>query len=155
MNKITLKEKVEILKKVDLFKEFTDYVLSGIADVMEEINLKAGERIITQGEEGNCMFILVEGKAKVHENDIKIAEVEALSILGEMALLTSEPRIANVTLVEDSHLLTLNREAFEVISEDNLDFYKSIVKLLISKLQKQNTELIGIAKNARKVLSSF
>lgn len=155
MTQLIIKNKVEILKKVEIFKDFTDYVLKSIADVMEEVEVQKGTNIVTKGEEGKNMYILYEGKAKVHDDDVKIADVEPVSIIGEMALLTSEPRNATITAVEKCKLLSLNQHAFELISEDNIDFYKSIVKILIKKLQKQNNELIDFSRGYRKILATF
>ncbi|MFN0048540.1 MAG: cyclic nucleotide-binding domain-containing protein [Cytophagales bacterium] len=154
MSNSTIKNKIEVLRNVEIFKDFTDYVLKSIADVLEEVEVKKGDNIVTKGEEGRCMYILFEGKAKIHDDEVKIADVEAVSIIGEMALLTSEPRNATITVTENAKLLLLNQNAFELISEDNVDFYKSIVKILIKKLQTQNNELIEFSRNARKILAS-
>jgi len=150
---IPTKDKIEVLRRVEIFKDFTDYVLKSIADVLDEIEVKKGDDIITKGEQGKCMYILFQGKAKIHDDEVRIADVEPVSIIGEMALLTSEPRNATITATETSRLLVLNQNAFELISEDNIDFYKSIVKILIKKLQKQNNDLIEFSRTARKILA--
>ncbi len=155
MSNLHLKDKIEILRQVEIFRDFTEYVLKSIADVLEEIEVKKGDHVLTKGEEGKCMYILFEGKAKIHDDEVKIADVAPVSIIGEMALLTSEPRNATVTATENCKLLVLNQNAFELISDDNIDFYKSIVKILIKKLQNQNMELIEFSKNARKILATF
>ncbi len=150
---IPTKDKIEVLRRVEIFKDFTDYVLKSIADVLDEIEVKKGDDIITKGEQGKCMYILFQGKAKIHDDEVRIADVEPVSIIGEMALLTSEPRNATITATETSRLLVLNQNAFKLISEDNIDFYKSIVKILIKKLQKQNNDLIEFSRTARKILA--
>ncbi len=150
---IPTKDKIEVLRRVEIFKDFTDYVLKSIADVLDEIEVKKGDDIITKGEQGKCMYILFQGKAKIHDDEVRIGDVEPVSIIGEMALLTSEPRNATITATETSRLLVLNQNAFELISEDNIDFYKSIVKILIKKLQKQNNDLIEFSRTARKILA--
>lgn len=155
MAQLLIKERIEILRKVEIFRDFTEYVLKSIADVMEEIEVRKMDNIITKGEEGKCMYILFSGKAKIHDDEVKIADVDPVNIIGEMALLTSEPRNATITATETCKLLVLNQNAFELISEDNIEFYKAIVKILIKKLQKQNMELIEFSRNARKILATF
>ena len=155
MAQLHLNEKVEVLKKIELFSDFTDYVLKEIANVMEEIEVKKGITIINKNEDGNCMYVLYSGSVKIHDEDNKIAELHSVNIIGEMSLLTSEPRNASVTSIEDCKLLSLNQQAFDVISEDNLEFYKAIVRVLIKKLQRQNFELIEFSKNARRIMSLF
>jgi CRP-like cAMP-binding protein len=150
-----IQEKLEILKSTEIFKDFTDYVLKSIAEVLDDVEVKKGENIINMGEEGKNMYILYKGQAKIHADDVKIAEVFPVTILGEMALLTSEPRNASVTAEEDCKLLSLSKNAFDLISEDNIDFYKSIVVTIIKKLQKQNNELIEFSRNTRKILATF
>jgi len=130
-------------------------VLKSIIDVLEEVSVNEGNTFINKGEEGTCMYVLCSGKLRVHDEDAKIAEVEPMSVIGEMAILTTEPRLASVTAIQDSKLLKINQTEFEVLAEDNVEFYKSIVKMLISKLQKQNLELAEFARNARRIASLF
>jgi CRP/FNR family cyclic AMP-dependent transcriptional regulator len=155
MSKLSFSEKVAILKRTEVFEGFPDMVLKSISDVVEEVSVNEGNTFIYKGEEGTCMYILFKGKLKVHDEDAKIAEVEPVSVIGEMAILTTEPRTASVTAMEDSKLLKINQTEFEILSDDNIDFYKSIVKLLINKLQKQNAELAEFARNARRIASLF
>lgn len=155
MSKISLNDKLEILKKTDLFEGFTDLVLKSIADIVEVVSIKEGLTFIKKGEQGDCMYILFEGKVKIHDDDAKIAEIEPIGLIGEMAILMTDQRTASVTTLENSILLKITRNEFEVLAEDNVDFYKSMVKLLIKKLQKQNNELIDFARNARRIMSLF
>lgn len=148
-------EKLEILKKTEIFSDFTEYVLKSISEVMEMVEVKKGDNIITKGEEGKHMFILFSGNAKIHADEVKIADVSPVTIIGEMALLTSEPRNATVTAEEDCKLLVMSKNAFDLIAEDNIEFYKSIVVTIIKKLQKQNNDLIEFSRNTRKILATF
>ena len=155
MNQLSLKEKLAILKKTEIFEKFPEMILKSVADVVEEVKFTEGNTFIHKGDEGDCMYILYQGKLRVHDDDARIIDVEPTNVIGEMSILSTEPRSASVTALEDCKLLTISKADFDVLSEDNVDFYKSIVKLLIKKLQRQNSDLTEFARNARRIASLF
>ena len=75
--------------------------------------LKAGERIVTEGDEGQSYYAMISGKASVRAGQppVEIASLSSGSGFGEMSLLTGEPRAATVVAVDDCVLLELDREA--------------------------------------------
>lgn len=155
MSQLNFKEKLAILKKTEIFEDFPDMILKSVVDVVEEIKFNEGNTFIHKGEEGTCMYILYKGKLRVHDEDARIIDVDPTSVIGEMSILSTEPRSASVTALEDSKLLKINKIEFEVLADDNILFYKSIVNLLIKKLQRQNTDLTEFARNARRIASLF
>lgn len=138
----SVKEKAEILKNTEIFNNTPAMVLTEIAKVMEEISVPKGNEIIKKGELGDSMYVLCKGRAKVHEDEIVFTELFPIDIFGELSLLISEPRSASITTLEDSTLLSLSQEAFEVIMEDNADFYKGLIKTLVKRIQAQNKFLL-------------
>lgn len=155
MSQLSFKEKLAILKKTEIFENFPEMVLKSVVDLVEEVGFNEGNTFIHKGEEGNCLYILYKGKLRVHDDDARIVDVEPTNVIGEMAILSTEPRSASVTALEDSRLLLINKVEFEILCDDNILFYKSIVTLLIRKLQRQNSDLTEFARNARRIASLF
>lgn len=81
-----------------------------------------GETIIKQGEVGNCLYVIQEGKVAVfrenHEGEIKIAELSSPEFFGEMGLFEKDVRSATVRSLGNSRILTIDKK----------NFYKTIQK---------------------------
>ena len=108
----------EILVKVPFLSELEDQALSKIIDALTTVHFKKGDFIFKKGEVGDMFYILEKGTAKVHDigfGDTKFddIDIESGAYFGERALLTGEPRAANVTATSDCVCLALSREAFE------------------------------------------
>src|SRR5439155_1195365 len=84
--------------------------------IAEEQPLAAGDQVFAQGEPGDALYLIVEGKVKVHQGNKELVHLGERDVFGEMAVLDSEPRSASVTAVEDAVLLKIGRDDFRDIS---------------------------------------
>ncbi|MEZ4386437.1 MAG: mechanosensitive ion channel family protein [Candidatus Krumholzibacteriia bacterium] len=73
-----------------------------------------GEVLMAQGDAGESFHVLVSGRlqGRIAGPDEVTFEVGPGAVVGEMSLLTGEPRVATLTVAESSELLTFDREAF-------------------------------------------
>mmetsp|Transcript_28208 Transcript_28208/g.28494 ORF Transcript_28208/g.28494 Transcript_28208/m.28494 type:complete len:812 (+) Transcript_28208:132-2567(+) len=107
------------LSKVPLLSGLRPEEFQKIADSVEVVKYSPGDYIIKKGAEGDIFYIIQEGKVKV--TDIGTAsqytdhELEPGSFFGERALITGEPRTANVIAVTNVQLLALDRHSFNAI----------------------------------------
>lgn len=85
-------EKVLILKTVSIFAETPEEILVEVAAILEEVDVQAGETILHKDDVGRCMYIIVDGRVRIHHRDQIIAYLEARDIFGELAVLDAEPR---------------------------------------------------------------
>ena len=110
----------QFLERVSVLASLTREERSKVADVLVEKSVKAGEYIITAGDtQDDSFYILMSGSA----NATKVLEAgqDAITVMsykpgdyfGELALLTSAPRAANVVASEDASVVSLDRGAFE------------------------------------------
>ena len=108
----------DVLRKVPFLSELEDRDLIKIADALTTVSFSTGERIINKGDVGEVFYILREGGVKVHDigfGDSRYVD-QMLSpgdFFGERALLTGEPRVANVTATSNCSTLCLSRDTFE------------------------------------------
>jgi CRP-like cAMP-binding protein len=109
---------LDVLKKVQFLADLDERTLIKIADALTTVTFQAGDRIINKGDVGEVFYILKEGNVKVH--DIGFGESTFVDqvlgpgdFFGERALLTGEPRVANITSETASVTLCLSRETFE------------------------------------------
>jgi HEAT repeat protein/ATP/ADP translocase len=131
-------EKVMILKTVSIFSRTSENVLAEVASILEEKVVDNGEKIIHRGDIGNCLYIIVNGKVRVHEGETTFAMLGEKEMFGEMALLDTEPRSASVTAEEKTYLLRLEQEAFYELMADRPEIAKGIIRELTQRVRELN-----------------
>jgi CRP-like cAMP-binding protein len=105
-------QKVEMLRRVDLFSGCSTSQLGRIASLTTEIDVKAGSVLTTRGETGSEFFVIIEGKATASRKNIELAKLGPGSFFGELALLDGGQRTATVVADTDMRLLALSRREF-------------------------------------------
>ena len=134
-------EKTIILKSVDLFKSIPAENLSRVAQITEEVRCDDGESIITEGEFGDSLFIVVDGNVKIHKGEKEITRMGKGSCIGDMALLDGEPRSADVTATEDTTLFKIEQEGFYEVMGGHSDIMEAIIKNLSGRVRNMNEQL--------------
>jgi CRP-like cAMP-binding protein len=105
-----------------------------------------GEIIIAQGSDGGHLAYIMEGKVEVlREGADGEPEVVAIlgtgDILGEMALLTGQPRNASVRAAEKTWIIQVNERTFQLaLINEELPVMKDIVAQLARRLQEMEAK---------------
>ncbi|HSP79984.1 MAG TPA: cyclic nucleotide-binding domain-containing protein, partial [Myxococcaceae bacterium] len=104
-----------------LFSQLPRELFVALLGRLEIRRVHGGEHIITEGERGTSMFILVEGAVRVvrlPESGAAhtLAELEEGSFFGEMGLISDAPRVASVVATRDCVLLEVTREMLADLS---------------------------------------
>ena len=82
------------------------------------------------------MFIIVDGRVRIHKNESEIAVLSKGEFIGEMALLDQEPRSASATTLSETVLLKIEREDFYDLLASRTDIIQGIVKVLTGRLRE-------------------
>ncbi len=128
-------EKTLLLKTVQLFQTLPGEEIARIAHITQEMHLPAKTPLFKEGDHGDSLFIILEGKIRIHKRDKIIAQLGKGDCLGEMALLDQEPRSADATTEEDAILLQITQEGFYELMSSNLEILQGIVRLLTNRLR--------------------
>src|SRR5687767_3979893 len=88
-----------------------------LCDRFEPRTLPGGGVLMRQGEAADALYLVSVGRLRVSiERDdgteTVVAELSRGEVVGEMALITDDPRSATVTAVRDSQVLRLSTESF-------------------------------------------
>ena len=134
MKRITL-EKVLRLKSVDLLSSVPEDALVEIASILEEVDVEPGSDIIVRGEMGTSMYIIIDGRVRVHADNREIAELGPREVFGELAALDPEPRNANVTAVEPTQLFKLSSVPLFELMADHIDVTRGILRVLCRRVR--------------------
>jgi serine/threonine protein kinase len=100
--------------------------------------VRKGERIITQGEQGDDFYVILKGTCILtkEKNDMlfEIDRREQGDILGEMALYGEEMRDAHVYAETDTDLLSMGRGQFEGLSQEYPDLRNFLSEVIAHRL---------------------
>jgi CRP/FNR family transcriptional regulator, cyclic AMP receptor protein len=110
--------KLELIKRVPLFDGLSKRELAQVAALLDEIDLPAGKTLTSEGASGREFVILVEGIADVTRDGETVNQLGPGDFLGEIALVTGEPRTATVTTRSPSRLFVMNAAAFRSLLHD-------------------------------------
>jgi len=107
-----------------LFQEFTERDLLDVVHGFKLQSVQPGEILVTEGEPGGSLFILVTGSARVFARDEtgrnhQIRQLEEGAFFGEVSLVTGTPRTATITAATACDLLELDRETLRRIGDKN------------------------------------
>ena len=130
-------EKVLILKTVSMFSQTPDNVLADVADLLEEVDVSENETIFNQGEAGDSLYVILDGKVRVHDGDRLLNYLDERDVFGEMALLDPEPRLASVTAVEPTSLFRLDQASFYDLMAERPEIATGIIRVLTGHLRNR------------------
>lgn len=135
---IPVVEKVLFLKSIALFDKISTEELSPIANIAEECSVNCGQEIIHEGDQGDCMYLLVDGRVKVHSGERVFVELGEGSCFGEMAILDTEPRSASITAISDCVLLKISSDDFNDLLLEKPEISRAILTVLTHRLREAN-----------------
>ena len=153
---------VAFLSTVDLFKKLNRASLKDLAASMTLISIGGGEMLIRQGELDTSSYILLQGRLRVYiqtnqpedsKEPLPLAEISVGEIVGEIALLTNQPRTGSVRAIRDSLLLKLDKRTFSEFEKHHphgvIEIAKTALKRLLAKSRPtesgENTITIAVA----------
>ncbi len=132
---ISTVEKVLFLKSIDLFSQIPGEDLAAIALISTEERRDQGDEVFAEGEAGDALYMVLDGKVRVHKNERVIAELGERECFGEMAILDAAPRSATVTAIDESNLLKITREDFQEIMTEKPEIAMGVIKVLTRRLR--------------------
>lgn len=112
------------LQASSLFSAFPKEALEDLLALTSLRSYREGDIIVTEGEEGSSLFLLVSGEVKVFTRGergehLQLAELGAGDFFGEVSLLTGKPRTATITAKSEVTAIELSRDAVDSISEEH------------------------------------
>jgi CRP-like cAMP-binding protein len=142
----------DFLRKVDLFSSLSQRHLKGLAGFCKERSYAAGQSLVTQGEEGAGMFLIVSGKVKVVKRNesgqsFEIATHGPGEFIGEMAVIDGAPRTASVVATEDTVCLVLVSWDFNAFMKAHPEIALEILPVVVKRFRETNEKLTGMGRS--------
>lgn len=112
-----------------------------------------GETIVRQGETGDCMYVIQQGKVEVLREGggrtIRLTELGAGEIFGEMALYEKTPRSATVRAVGEVRVLTVDKRTFLRRVQEDPSLAFNVLRALSARIRALNVEVSTLREQLR------
>ena len=104
------------------------------------LKFRKGDYIMKEGDEGDFVVIISSGEADivrlVRGKEEKVGTVKVGQIVGEMAVISKEPRCASVVAAVDTEVIVIHRRTLELaLINSDLPIIYELIKQLVSRLQ--------------------
>ena len=130
--------KIQFLKEVSIFADTSEDVIQKIARRLEETFAMKEETIFNKGDNGQALFIIVEGKVRIHDNGHVLGRLEKGEVFGEYSLFDQETRSASVTAEQETTLYKLEQEAFYEVMAENPEVMQGVLRVVIGRMRYMN-----------------
>ena len=115
-------------------------------DEKQTKEFKAGERIITKGDEADEAYMIISGKARVFLEEgsktLELATLEENEIFGETAIFSDSTYGAHVEALEDTKLFVITPESFEEMIAGSDPILRALIRMLTERLKNTNEALL-------------
>lgn len=110
--RVLLAPRIAVLERLGIFEAANRAVLERLAVAAAEQEVGAGIAVVTEGEQADALYVVLEGEVEVTAGGEAIRTMGPDSWFGEIGLLERIPRTATVTAVSPLQLLRIDGEAF-------------------------------------------
>ncbi len=134
---------IQAIRKIPIFKGLSPTQIQSLLSLCLPRTFNPGEIVCPGNTPSEEMFILLSGElAVVTADGLRVANIEPVTTVGEMGLITRQPRSATVEASQPSHVLIIRRALFEqMLREDpelQIKVYRNIIEILGTKIVKDN-----------------
>lgn len=135
---------IEILRPVDLFTHLSDEQLALLAQHSREVQFRKNAILMTEGDAGESMYVILTGLVKVFVSDeegkeLVLYEQGPGGVIGDIALLDDEPRSASVATLDKTTALMIGKSSFIQCLNESPEMGLGIIRSLTQRL-RQATE---------------
>jgi HEAT repeat protein len=137
---VSILERILLLREIPIFADLSPEDLKLVAETAREEWYPQNTVIFHQGDEGNMMFVIVEGQVKVLRSADGIEQVLAQrssgDFVGEMAIIESAPRSATLHTQTDVRVLAIDGETFKGILRERPDVSFAVLRSISRRLRE-------------------
>lgn len=144
------------IKDAYLVTGLNEEQIASVANIASERSVAKGEMLCRQGDPAGELFILLEGKLGIQTAEGEsLAEVGPASVIGEMGLVESRPRSADVLALEDCRIAAIDTTDLreEMVNDGHLGFFLlcNITRVLSARLREADQKMDSLLANIVKV----
>ncbi len=134
MARIKEPQKIAALQRIPLFEGLDKKELQFLAGLMTEVPVRAGAKLVKQGDIGLEAMIIEEGTADVIRDGVKVDEIGPGEFFGEMSLIHHKPRNADVVAASDMIVLDMSAREFASMLDTYPEVAVKILRTVVARL---------------------
>ncbi|MFH1415557.1 MAG: cyclic nucleotide-binding domain-containing protein [Elusimicrobiota bacterium] len=150
---------IDGLKKISIFSIFPEEDLNELSEIIEIIEYKTGDKIISEGEEGNATFIVVDGEVEIKKQNRVIGIITSGQPFGEMAVFDDTKRTADAVARQDSKIYRISSENFRKFICDHpgpgINFLFNSLQLLSRRLKATSNHFVTVFETGKIVGGNY
>lgn len=136
----------QFISRVPLFSGLNEEQYAALAVRTGSASLRRGEVLFDEGDDGDRLYIITEGKIKLGHTspdgrESLLAVLGPGEIIGELTLFDPGPRSTTATAVSPVSLLSLDHSALMEVLDTNPELAKHMLRALAQRLRRTNESL--------------
>lgn len=129
-------DRLEFLRSTELLGAVPAELVAKIDGCLEEVCLDAGATLFEEGEEGDAVYLVVDGRLRLESDGMTLIRRARGDCVGEIALIDDEPRSAAAIADTPVRLLRWERCDFQETLSQDPEVARGIFKMLTAKLRE-------------------
>ncbi|HEV2458161.1 MAG TPA: HEAT repeat domain-containing protein, partial [Ktedonobacterales bacterium] len=141
-------QRILFLRRVPLFADLPPADLKHIATIAVERLYPDGATIVRQGDPGDDLYIIVSGAVRVlaatdtdPQSQVELARCQAGEYVGEMAIISQDPRMASLVAAGNVRTLCIGQQPFEGILRERPETSLAVMRVLCTRLREMQDRL--------------
>ena len=158
-----MEQDMELLRKTEIFRNLTDPQIAAMLRISRKVTFPEGEMITREGEEGDTMYIILEGVVEVakslvmgeHDDEpdeknkvFTRLDASGHAVFGEMALLETMRRTATIRTVTKCKFYEIQRDGFLAVVEGDHELgyriFMNLARIVSARLRKADEDTIKL-----------
>jgi CRP/FNR family transcriptional regulator, cyclic AMP receptor protein len=132
-----------VLKRAPLFNALDDEDARALRRQMTEVKLSRGEHLFMEGDHGDALYVVLDGKMKLTKTSTDgrenlLAVIGPGEMFGELSLFDPRPRTSGASAVTDAVLASLKHEALLPWLRERPEVSMHMLRALVQRLRRSN-----------------
>jgi len=145
----------DVLSAIPFFPFLDKVERNKLTDAATLHGFKAGEMIISKGDPGRSIYVVLNGQVKIFLRDYQGSELELDTLsksefFGEISLLTGKPLIASVEAIDFTMVMELNYDSMRKLVQENPAVKDVLLEYYVDRLKKIKKKLSEIGMEERR-----
>ncbi|HEY0095968.1 MAG TPA: cyclic nucleotide-binding domain-containing protein, partial [Archangium sp.] len=128
-------QKLFLLEEVHVFSQSDVDDVAAVAAIAREARFRAGERVFSQGDPGDALYVIIEGVVDARSNGEHVLRMRAKETFGDLSLLDGAPRPTDAIAVEDTRVLVIDRRDFLDLLADRPELLTGFFRAVTQQLR--------------------
>lgn len=133
------------LRSVELLSGLDDDAIDRLAETVSTCSFAQGDTLFNEGDPGDTAYIVTSGEIEIlkvsADQSVRIAVSGPGVIVGEMSLLTGEPRNATARALVDVELVSIPKASLDALLESDVRAVRALFDVFISRWREQQSRL--------------